>query len=206
MIGLKQFAHGIATTTERAAARSNVQMISPDGSAPHSPAPAATRQARHRPMFPLADEWVEARTGPFRNPLSVSRQATAMNDFPATKSTPTQFDSPIFTILGGTTIPDRAAIVRAECREGSRVELRRQEEGEADGTRIDVWLECRSLLGLVKVWKKIGHVPDQTAAAILPTSESNSTVVAHGTVRTVYAPAGRGEAAVTVEINVPVSE
>lgn len=113
---------------------------------------------------------------------------------------PRQADNSIFTILGGTTIPDRAAVVRAECREGSRVELRRQLAGEANAARIDVWLECRSLLGLVKAWKKIGHVPDETAAAILPSSEQGSTVVAYGTVRTVYAPAGRDEAVVTVEI------
>ena len=115
----------------------------------------------------------------------------------------TRLDKSLFTILGGTTIPDHAAIVRAECREGSRVEMRRQENVDSVGERIDVWLECRSLLGLVKAWKKIGHVPDQTAATILPIGEPNSTVVAYGTVRTVYAPAGRDEAAVTVEISAP---
>jgi hypothetical protein len=129
-----------------------------------------------------------------------------MDDFSAIEPAPTLFDKSLVTILGGTTIPDRAAIVRAECREGSRVELRRHEAGVAGGTRIDVWLECRSLLGLMKTWKKIGHVPDQTAAAILPICEPKSTVVAYGTVRTVYAPAGRDEAAVTIEINAPVSE
>lgn len=103
----------------------------------------------------------------------------------------------IFTILGGTTIPDRAAIVRAECREGSRVELRRH---GAAGAHIDVWLECRPRLGLVKPWKMIGHVPDEAVAALLPLAEEGSTVIAHGTVRTVYAPAGRDEAVVTVEI------
>ena len=123
-----------------------------------------------------------------------------MNDLSAKEAVPTQLDQSIFTILGGTTIPDRAAIVRAQCREGSRVELRRQEGVDAGGSRIDVWLECRSLLGLVPAWKKIGHVPDETAAAILPISDGRSTVVAHGTVKTVYAPAGRDEAVVTVEI------
>ena len=111
-----------------------------------------------------------------------------------------QLDNSIFTILGGTTIPDRAAIVRAECQEGSRVELRRQEDVDSNGPCIEVWLECRSLLGLVKAWKKIGHVPEETAAAILPISEASSTVVGYGTVKTVYAPAGRDEAVVTVEI------
>lgn len=156
MTGLKQPVLGIAPKTERPATRSDIQMISADVSAPHSPDPAATRQARHCPISPLADESVEARKGPFNNPLLAMRQASAMNDFSAIEPTPTQFDKSIFTILGGTTIPDRAAIVRAECREGSRVELRRQQDGDAYGTRIDVWLECRSLLGLVKAWKKIG--------------------------------------------------
>ena len=59
----------------------------------------------------------------------------------------TAVDTSIFTILGGTTIPDRAALVRAECREGSRVELRRR---DANGSHIDVWLECRPRLRLMK--------------------------------------------------------
>jgi hypothetical protein len=123
-----------------------------------------------------------------------------MNDLPAIASAPTQLCQPIFTIVGGTTIPDRAAIVRAECREGSHVELRRQDDVDANRSRIDVWLECRSLLGLVKAWKKIGHVPDETAAALLVAADERSTVIAHGTVKGVYAPAGRDEAVVTVEI------
>ena len=131
---------------------------------------------------------------------AATKQASQMTEPSAKEPAPTQLDKSIFTILGGTTIPDRAAIVRAECREGSRVELRRQEDVDANGSRIDVWLECRSLLGLVRAWKKIGHVPDETAAAILPISEESSTVVAYGTVKTVYAPAGRDEAVVTVEI------
>lgn len=106
-------------------------------------------------------------------------------------------DTSIFTILGGTTIPDRAAIVRAECREGSRVELRRR---DADGSHIDVWLECRSRLRVTRAWKLIGHVPEVTAASLLPLVDKVSTVIAQGTVKSVYAPAGRDEAVVTVEI------
>ena len=123
-----------------------------------------------------------------------------MNNFSALEPTPAQLGDSIFTILGGTTIPDRAAIVRAECREGSRVELRTSENVGAKGSRIDVWLECRSLLGLVKAWKKIGHVPDEAAASLQPLGEERSPVVAYGTVKSIYAPAGRDEAVVTVEI------
>jgi hypothetical protein len=124
-----------------------------------------------------------------------------MTELPANGTAPAQLDASIFTILGGTTIPDRAAIVRAECREGSRVELRRQDDADADGSRIDVWLECRPLFGLVKAWKKIGHVPDETAAAILAVSHDIPAVVGYGTVKGVYAPAGRDEAVVTVELS-----
>lgn len=109
-------------------------------------------------------------------------------------------DRSILTILGGTTVPDRAAIVRAECREGARVELRR---GTAHGPQIDVWLECRPRLRLMKAWKKIGHVPEETAAALLPLAGQGSSVVAQGAVRAVYAPAGRDEAVVSVEIRPP---
>ena len=58
----------------------------------------------------------------------------------------------------------------------------------------------KGLEGLVKAGKKIGFVPDETAAAIVPISEEGSAVVAYGTARTVYAPADRDEAVVTVEI------
>ena len=112
----------------------------------------------------------------------------------------TRLDKSIFTILGGTTIPDRAALVRAECREGSRVELRRQDGVDLTGARIDVWLECKALLGLVKAWKKIGHVPEETAALLPPDGDLSSSIVAYGTVKAMYAPMGRDEAVVTVEI------
>lgn len=113
---------------------------------------------------------------------------------------PKKADTTIFTILGGTTIPDRAAIVRADCKEGSRVELRRPKGAVAESSSIHVWLECSSLMGLVKVWKLIGHVPVETAAALLPAGDANPGVVAYGTVKSVYAPAGRDEAVVTVEV------
>ena len=112
----------------------------------------------------------------------------------------TRLDKSLFTILGGTTIPDRAAVVRAECREGSRVELRRQEGVDPTGARIDVWLECSALLGLIKAWKKIGHVPEETAAAFPPDGDISSSIVAYGTVKAMYAPMDRDEAVVSVEI------
>lgn len=123
-----------------------------------------------------------------------------MHKHPAAGPVPPPTDQPVFTILGGTTIPDRASIVRAECREGSHVELRSAHVAEAGGPRIDVWLACRPRLGLMKTWKKIGHVPDETAAALMPMGGQASGVLACGTVRAVYAPPGRDEAVVTVEI------
>ena len=113
---------------------------------------------------------------------------------PAAKSA----DPSIFTILGGTTIPDRAAIVRAECRVGSRVELRRRDPN--GGGPLDVWLECRRRFGVLKTWKMIGQVPEDTAAPLLPLADKGSTVIALGTVNTVYAPVGRDEAVVTVRV------
>lgn len=106
----------------------------------------------------------------------------------------------IFTIVGGTTVPERAAIVREHCHAGAAVELRREAIDADAQTGIGVWLHCRSLLGLVPVWKRIGHVPAETARMLGPLRDRSSTVVALGTVRTVYAPVGRDEAVVTVEI------
>ena len=123
-----------------------------------------------------------------------------MDNFSVLEPPPAQLEEPIFTILGGTTIPDRAAIVRDECREGSRVELRPSGQVGEKGSRIDVWLECRSFGGLVRTWKKIGHVPDETAAALRRSGDDKSATIARGTVKSIYAPLGRDEAVVTVEI------
>jgi hypothetical protein len=123
-----------------------------------------------------------------------------MNELATIERAPDQREHTLFTIVGGTTIPDRAAIVRAHCREGSRVELRRPKGRDAESQCIDVWLECNALMGLIKVWKMIGHVPADTAEALLPDDDANLMVVAYGTVKAAYAPAGRDEAAVTVEI------
>ena len=107
----------------------------------------------------------------------------------------------IFTIISGTTIPDRAEIVRAHCKEGSIVELRRQ-EGAADGeSNMGVWLQCRSLFGLLPVWKKIGHVPAETADALEPLMDESAALVACAIVRGVYVQTDGSEAAVAVEIN-----
>ena len=115
-------------------------------------------------------------------------------------STAKQKITPIFSIVGGTTVPDRAEIVRAHCHEGSTVELRREED-DADGQApIGVWLHCPSFLGLMSVRKKIGFVPLETAEALEPLMDQSATVVARATVRSVYAPIDRDEAVVTVEI------
>ncbi len=110
-------------------------------------------------------------------------------------------DQAIFTILGGTTIPERAAIVRSECREKSKVELRRNDGVGSRDARVEVWLECKSVLGILTTWKKIGHVPEEVANDLSANPDGNSSVVAYGVVKTIYAPAGRDEAVVTVEIS-----
>ena len=124
----------------------------------------------------------------------------SMNEHVPLAPPSTRLDKSLFTILDGTTIPDRAAVVRAECREGSRVELRRRDAVDPTGAHIDVWLECSALLGLVKAWKKIGHVPEETAAALPPDGDISSSIVAYGTVKAMYAPMDRDEAVVSVEI------
>jgi len=60
-------------------------------------------------------------------------------------------------------------------------------------------------MGLLPAWKKIGEVPPETAAALLPVTDESSAMVAHGTVKTVYAPVGREEAVVSVEIRLPAA-
>ena len=124
-----------------------------------------------------------------------------MSAVSALDPTPTRSQaSTIFTIIGGTTVPDRAAIVKAYCREGSIVELRREDDDAGGQAGIGVWLKCKSVLGLLPVSKRIGHVPVEAAQALEPLTDQSSMVVAYGIVRSIYAPMDRGEAVVSVEI------
>lgn len=115
-------------------------------------------------------------------------------------SNPAPLQNSVFTIVGGTTIPDRAAIIRESCREGSEVELRRDSSNTAC---IGVWLSCPVLKGLLTTWKRIGEVPAATADELHSQKDVSAILVAKGTVRTVYAPIGRDEAVVTVELRPP---
>lgn len=102
----------------------------------------------------------------------------------------------LFTLVRGTTSPAVAEVIRNHCRENSQVELRRD---KSDPSAIEVWLLCPALKGLVQTRKRIGDVPEDVAAALLPADDNDADVVARGTVKTVYAPS-REEAVVTVEI------
>jgi len=108
--------------------------------------------------------------------------------------------NPYFTIVGGTTVPERAAIVREHCREGSPVELRREKPPTEPSRGIGVWLQCPRVFGLVPAWKKIGYLPEDFAGSLAPASDASETIVARGRVRTIYAPVNRGEAVVSVEV------
>ena len=133
-------------------------------------------------------------------PVQSTKVSATNTPSPAESLPPAPTLGSVFTIVGGTTIPDHAEIVRSHCREGSTVELRRDDDDPDAQSGISVWLLCSTLLGLVSVRKKIGHVPVETADLLEPLLDESATVVARGTVRTVYAPMGRDEAVVTVEI------
>ena len=92
----------------------------------------------------------------------------------------------LFTLVCGTTSPARAAVVRDHCRENSLVELRRE---KFDSSAISVWLLCPLFRGLVQTGKRIGDVPADIAAELLPEDDRDAIVVARGTVKAVYAPA-----------------
>ena len=126
--------------------------------------------------------------------------AAKMKDFLPLGPTSIRLDKSIFTILSGTTIPDRAAVIRTECREGSRVELRRHGSVYSVEAGIDVWLECKGILGIGKTWKMIGYVPDEVAVALPPDGDVSASVVGYGTVKSIYAPIDQDEAVVAVEI------
>jgi hypothetical protein len=108
--------------------------------------------------------------------------------------------SPYFTIVGGTTVPERAAEVREHCREGSLVQLRREAPPTEPSRGIGVWLQCPRLFGLLPAWKKIGYLPEEFASSLAPALDTSEALVAMGRVRTIYAPVGREEAVVSVEV------
>ena len=125
-----------------------------------------------------------------------------MTQYSVTDQASDQREKVIFTILGGTTIADRAAIVAAHCREGALVELRRNDASDAVESGIDVWLQCGPPILLINRWKKIGYLPHE-AVALLPATGDRANVVARGTVKSVYLPPSGDAAVVAVEIKLP---
>jgi hypothetical protein len=71
----------------------------------------------------------------------------------------------VFTIVGGTTVPDRAAIVRPHYREGAQVKLRRE---FTDASSIGVWIPCPIVKGLLKPLKKSERFPEKLVTLCSP--------------------------------------
>lgn len=106
----------------------------------------------------------------------------------------------ISAIVAGTGFEGRASLIRAHCREGSPIDLRREPTNPHDPEAIAVWMRCNLLFGLVKTWKKIGYIKAARADGLAPKIDSGVIVVEHASVRSFYAPSGRDHPRVSLSI------
>ncbi len=108
----------------------------------------------------------------------------------------------IGVVVTGTGFEGRAARIRAFCREGSEVQLRREPNNPYDADAIAVWLRCRVFFGLWKPWGQIGYIKAARADSWAAKIDSGEMKVRRAYVRSLYAPQGREHPRVSLTIDV----
>lgn len=106
----------------------------------------------------------------------------------------------IQAIVAGTGFENRAERIRAFCKEGAPVQLRREPDNKHDPEAIAVWMRCSVFLGLWKPWAQIGYIKAPRADSLAPKLDSGAYTVRSAIVRSLYAPKGRDHPRVSLEI------
>ena len=68
------------------------------------------------------------------------------------------------------------------------VDLRREPDNPHDPDAIGVWLQCPTMLGLLRPWKKVGYVKAPRAGKWAALLDDGSMQVTRAIVRSFYAP------------------
>lgn len=102
-------------------------------------------------------------------------------------------------VVAGTGFAGRANVIRAHCREGLAVELRRDRGNAHDANAVAVFITVPVLFGLLgKAPKQIGFIKAGTAAHLAKKLDAGTRVDAR--VKSFYAPDGRDHPRVTIEL------
>jgi len=77
-------------------------------------------------------------------------------------------------IVAGTGFEGRAERIRANCKDGARIDLRREPGNKFDANAIGVWMSVSHFFGLWRPWSKIGYIPASRAKQWAPKMDSGS--------------------------------
>ena len=102
-------------------------------------------------------------------------------------------------IVAGTGFEGRASIIRNHCRNGQRVELRRQPSNRHDPNAIAVYIEAPRFFGLFgKGLRQIGYIKAPAAGGLAKRMDDGLVIQAR--VSSFYAPPGREHPRVSLDL------
>lgn len=118
--------------------------------------------------------------------------------------------SRIPVVVQGTGNDGRAAIIRSHCKEGASVQMRRARQSAfsegatrpGEDEALEVWLQCNSLLGLRRSWKKIGYVEGSRYGMLATQMATGRLRVRKSVINSFFAPLDREEPQVALQIEV----
>ena len=111
----------------------------------------------------------------------------------------------IRAIVAGTGYEGRAERIRALCRDGAEISLRREPSNPHDAEAIAVWMRGSRVFGLWKAWTQIGYVKAPRADHLAPRLDSGEYRVVRAFVVSFYAPKEKEHPRVSIEIEVEVN-
>jgi hypothetical protein len=102
-------------------------------------------------------------------------------------------------VVAGTGFEGRAEVIRAHCREGSRVVLKRDPANPHDSNAVGVFLEVPRLFGLFgKALRQIGFIKAHAAKSLAKRLDEGTVVYA--SVKSYWAPSDREHPRVTLHL------
>ena len=105
-------------------------------------------------------------------------------------------------IVAGTGFEGRASQIRAFCRIGSEIQLRREPDNLHHPEAIAVWLRASILWGLWRPWFQIGYIRSVVANSWAPKIDSGRMVVLSARINSLYAPIDNEHPRVSLAVEV----
>nr|WP_145546402.1 HIRAN domain-containing protein [Variovorax boronicumulans] len=103
-------------------------------------------------------------------------------------------------IVAGTGHEGRAPRIRAFCRQGASVRLKREPMNQHDRNAIAVYARLHLLWGLWRPWHHIGYIKADRAASWAPKMDSGELTFVSAVVDSLYAPVGQDHPRVSLRV------